>query len=212
MVSRFRDSRYHLLRRVSRSSPAVFAWLHNCCCCFDGATFPVGYPDGQMIGGIKWKKTYGEIRLTVHNTSSARYNNLDAIVRADIPIEQIGFITELSRCKASYYFPGMSISGAVVYPMDKNGQPVRDKAIPLFTPESGSVLASEFRISCDRLLAGDKFEAVIATINVNSSNEKANPSWVSVDAEYDAFGRTRSNNTTRQCLTINCKNILAPDH
>jgi hypothetical protein len=158
------------------------------------------YTDGQMVGGIKWRSDYGEVRVFLQNESGSQYTNIGAVILTDVLIAQIGFLNEFSQCKASYYSK-VPIGGAGI-------KPESGTTIPLF--ESGPVTATEYRIYCDKLLPGDKLESVIALVKGPLQNRyKARPSWISIDIEYDAFGRTRTI-PIRQCLNSACKSIPSP--
>lgn len=160
---------------------------------------PGGYREGANIGGISWKTSYSEGRIVISNQSNSDYVMLKLFIRTDLPIAKAGYNNRSSACQTRPWFPGLS--GATVAPSDGKGD-----SIPLFMHDSDT-LASDYFITCDRLIAGDQIEIIMALQGPQPLRPA--PTWISADLSYDAFGRTRYADVLRQCFVEACK-IVSP--
>src|SRR5580698_5452375 len=145
------------------------------------------YPAGTEIGGVKWKPGYTDLRLVLVNDGAASYSEVDALLRSNYFVAEVGFVDGFSGCKVSPAMPFM-VSGSALTILGKDGKPVQ--TVPL----TGPWHSNQVRIHCDKLIAGDKIEAVVAI-------EKGQqlPPWASVAVDYDAYGRGR-NQTMAVCF------------
>jgi hypothetical protein len=189
---------------VSFAFLGLFAWLW-----FRPASIEVtaismsdGYESGTIIAGIKWDEVYSEARLIIENKSDSVYTEINAYVRTDLLITKIGSMNPNSHCQSAPLMP-FQITGATLGIVGKDKE-TPERALPLFTPESEGVRASQFKLHCDKLLPGEIIEAVVALV---SSKERVPPKWISAEVEYDAFGRTRSALPLKRCFAEKCDPI-----
>jgi hypothetical protein len=63
------------------------------------------YPEGTVLAGIEWNRTFGELRITVRNPTSLDYEKIDLLLRPDEPQIKIGQLTSI---------PGVSFIGATI--------------------------------------------------------------------------------------------------
>jgi hypothetical protein len=181
----------------------LFAWLWFRPDSIEVTALPMsgGYKSGTVIAGIKWDENYSEARIIIQNNSSTAYTDINALVRTDLFITKIGSMNPNSHCQSRPFTP-FQITGAALNILGKDKTPQR--AIPLFTPEREGAYGSQFKLYCDKLLAGEMIEAVVALV---SPLERIPPQWISAEVEFDAFGRTRSARPLRQCLVDKCGQI-----
>jgi hypothetical protein len=164
------------------------------------------YEDGSVVAGIKWKSRYSDLRISLSNPSAGQYTNIVMTLRTDQMIAGVGSTNPISQCQSSAEFPGVRIGGATLNFPTKDGI----KSIPMFVPESGPVAATQYKITCDRIIAGESLELVVAVqpnIVPGQRWEKTSPAWVSLIVEYDALIRPNRPQQIRKCLSDNCTNI-----
>jgi hypothetical protein len=200
----------HLSRRLLVSAIPVAAFLLISWLAFRPAPLDIiallldgNYSTGEMVAGIKWEPSYSEIRLVIRNGSSSQYTNLNVAIRTDIPMAKIGSLNEFSQCKSAAELPGVIIAAPTLTRHGEKGEP--DVSIPLT-----NLAGNQFRLYCDKIIASNTLEAVIA-IGAPDANRKLKPSWISAEAEYEAYFRPNKKTIT-QCLTPPCRNIPLPEH
>lgn len=64
------------------------------------------------------------------------------------------------------------------------------ETLPLFTPEAKGTMGDQYEISCDRILGHNKLELIIAIVPGLFQKQRETASWLSVIADYEAFGRS----------------------
>jgi hypothetical protein len=167
------------------------------------------YGDETTIAGVKWKPAYADLRMIITNDTTENYTNLVVVVRTDLMIANVGALSPLSQCQQEAYMGGMVISGASVAIKGANGPD--DHVIPLMTGDGSPTAATEYKISCDKILGRDHLELVIAVTSqlFQKHHARKNPSWLSWDIQYDAYGRSHSANNNK-CFITNCKEVTAP--
>ena len=167
----------------------------------------VNYRDDTTIAGIKWKDKYSDMRVTLRDDADDPYINIVIILRTDLLIANVGLLSQLSQCQWAPHFPGVVLSGAsvTISGIDKKG----DISIPIFTPEDGPIAATQYKISCDKILPHDNMELIVALEPppMSGTIERKSPSWVSITVEYDAYGRSHEKGV-HECFTNVCNGII----
>jgi hypothetical protein len=164
------------------------------------------YSDDTVIAGIKWKSKYSDARVILGNETSDQYTNIVLTLRTKLIIVTVGSLSPLSQCQSAPDLPGVSLNGASIVVHGKDG----DTSIPMFTPENGPIAATQYKVFCDKILSNERIELVVATESDLLSGKKAErskPSWMSVDVEYDAYGRTHSK-PAELCFAARCDDII----
>ncbi|MGO9773552.1 MAG: hypothetical protein ACLPSW_29220 [Roseiarcus sp.] len=164
------------------------------------------YNDGTVIAGIKWKNFYSNLRIVFDNKQNDQYTNLEAVIRTTLSIAKVGSLNAFSQCQSAIDTPGVEIAGATLTLLGTNGKP--EESIPLFTPDSPNVFATQFKFVCDRILPNNHLEAVVAVSPGPAVTQRKKPSWVSIAVKYDAYGRTHSE-TKQYCFEPPCS-IIPP--
>jgi hypothetical protein len=163
-----------------------------------GLPMPGAYKADTKIAGITWKANYSEIRLILENKSGTSFTNATILVRSDLLIAHVGAMDPAGSCKGAPTLPGVEMAGSVVSRLGNNGE--IEESFPGFSENS---VATVFRITCDRLAAGRSTELIVA---FEGPQPRTPPSWISADAEYEAYGRERTT-SARQCLVGKCPAI-----
>jgi hypothetical protein len=163
-----------------------------------GLPMPGAYKPGTNIAGITWKADYTEIRLVLENKSGTPFTNATVLMRSNLPIAHVGAMNPEGSCRGAPTLPGVEIAGAVVSRLNNSG--AIEESVPVF---SEGALATVFKITCDRLAAGQSTELIVA---FEGPQPRTPPSWISVEAEYEAYLRVRTT-SARQCLVGKCAAI-----
>ncbi len=143
-----------------------------------------------MIHGIEWQDYYLEGRITLMNRTNQQYSNLDMLVKSNLSIAQIGFISQFSKCTAGAWpvNPEMLLEGT-----DAVGKKMT------LVPRPSPVLAPMYRIQCDKISGFDQIGIMIAIININPTvngkppatlfGPRPRPNWMIPSIAFDALGQ-----------------------
>jgi hypothetical protein len=123
---------------------------------------PGEYPEGTEIAGIKWRKEFTDVRVTISNILDVPVEKLDLLVGFDIHIAGMGQLgTAVQGVSAS---PGnASVDVISLKGLDPDGKPMQIPAVP-----AGPGFVPVYHIMCQRLSARGQIKLVVATIALNS--------------------------------------------
>jgi hypothetical protein len=156
------------------------------------------YIPGTDIYGIKWNDSYCDMRSLITNQSNWPYSELEIFIRTNLFIKEIGFNGRAS-CSGRSWIPA-GVADANITATDKSG---KSFTIPFTSPAFGTV----FRIYCDKILGSETLEIVSAIIDFQKPRKK--PSWVTLTASYNTFGRAEEKEI-RKCFLEKCSGTLLP--
>jgi hypothetical protein len=165
-------------------------------------------PDAE-IAGIKWNPAYYELRIHLINASKELYSNLNILLRTDLFIHNIGFMTYSNEC-----FAGVeALVKDMTFTITGVNRP--DLTIPLQDKDSyGSI----FHIHCGKVFANEGLEFVAAIVSQTMKagqhsgglfDPRTKPSWLTMKIQYDGFGRTNYRDFL-ECFVGDCANIAMP--
>lgn len=151
------------------------------------------YPEGTVIGGIKWNSRYSDLRIYLINSSAYEFRNIKLEIAADGMMQQIGQMDPV--CQGFEAFPEslpMRV-GSTEQPGSK-----QDDLLP-----TGSSISNHFRVVCDELPRKSNTDLIVPVmpvdIDLSASNPfpkqfgvpKRLPGACRVTGEYQVLGRTR---------------------
>lgn len=116
------------------------------------------YPDGTVIGGIQWNQKYADLRVTLSNGTDYDYTDLNLLLKPKEPITDAAqVVTDL---------PGVSIvreseKSFELKHLRPSTHQVWEVPTALFASTGG------YRVTCDRLPAGEQIEIVLASVSIN---------------------------------------------
>jgi hypothetical protein len=158
------------------------------------------YAPDTDVGGMKWKDRFSEARVVISNDTTYHYENLDAVVKTNLLIAQVGVIGSFIQCKSAPALP-VKISNESLSVRDNQGKTLR--AIPL---DPNASMFNWFRIHCDGLLAGDRAEFVLAIVPTVFNRTPTNPKWVTASIKYEGAGREH-NKFLSKCFESACADM-----
>jgi hypothetical protein len=168
----------------------------------DVALLPGNYPDGSVVGGIKWNSQYGGFDLSLRNDSDFQYTNIDFLIRTNLMIAEIGSTSKFSQCSAKPVIPGLQVQGAYIAGHDEKGNPVN---IPVGEFTRGDI----FKVYCDKILPNDFVTLTIATHQRPGEGGFKEPAATSLRGSFDGFGQSRPLQK-QACLIKGCAEIPYP--
>jgi hypothetical protein len=143
------------------------------------------FEEGTVIGGIEWQNNYSEIRLNLDNPQYWPYTNIAIIIRSDLPIAKVGALSPHSQCTSASDFP----VNIVAPELKITGKKGSRETLPLFTPESPGVISDQYKILCNKISGKSNLELLIAVVPGLFQKHRETAYWLSVVAEYEAFGK-----------------------
>jgi len=159
------------------------------------------YAEGTDLAGIKWSSKYSGFRVVLRNDADFQYTNIEFLIRTDVMIAAVGFNAKFSQCAAKPTLIGADISGVSIGVPDKDGS---TKAIPLDLS-----LANVYKIFCDKILAHDPLEIVVATRRNLVTGGFDAASAVAIRGAFEGFLRSRPL-AKSECLIQGCTPVMLP--
>jgi hypothetical protein len=181
---------------------AIYIWSANVVFAAAPLLFPATankgdkYPVGFDLAGIKWQKSYSDVRIDLRNPTSHDYKNVDLSIYTDLQIAQVGQITDIPNVS---YFPQSTLEAQVnLEGKDKRGHKT---SIPV-VPQKGMAQSNQiYRVLIDKLPKKSTVKLVLAVVRINPMvngkmpqtlfSADSVPAWIAVKGDYMAIGRER---------------------
>lgn len=161
------------------------------------------YQAGSVVAGIKWQDSDHEMRVFLSNGSNESYANINVLIRTDAMIRQIGWLSKLTQCAAEPTLGPIQIASGSMTMISEDGKKVR---VPLSEPQAGNM----FKVLCDKVLPEETLQIIIAaSAPIGAQSSSTNPKWITAEANFDAFGRSRTLRTSK-CFDKACPDMKAP--
>ena len=163
------------------------------------------YKAGDVILGIPWKATYHPVRFLIGNETAVDYSHFDLYIRTSTPsMAWPGFSSELNQCQISIDMPNLMARGATLSSKDAGGNMI---STPLFDEDKQRIVATIFRIRCEKVASKSWIEMLLPVLGLEE------PSWISIDASYEAANRGHHTFDSRCTLSevSNCFYVHLPE-
>jgi hypothetical protein len=119
------------------------------------------FPEGETIGGISWTHNYSELRVSFLNQSEQSYDDVNMLIRTDLPVAKTGFITNPSNCALNLQ---SNVPELRIKTYDKK---TGDRAeYPLFDLSN----KAPYQLHCDKLLPHLPVQIVFALVSGKIQN------------------------------------------
>ncbi|MGA3292720.1 MAG: hypothetical protein ABSE45_01920 [Candidatus Acidiferrales bacterium] len=163
---------------ASRTKPAA-----SSSAIFASAYAPnVIYPDGTNLGGLNWKKGWGDLRVTIENSSETTVQNLDVTVQ----VLDKGIILDMGQMSD---MPGVEFHlqdedqdfSIQLRASDGSTATIRPKDSPPPAGLKSFFFTNHWKVFCPRLLGKTQLRLVLAT----NADEATRPTKVRVFGTYE---------------------------
>src|SRR5579862_8857536 len=110
---------------------------------------PAPYSVGDDVYGIKWELGMSELRLVLHNRTSLDYDDVDIVIRPDVPTRRMAQVTK---------FADISFTLVHSEDMEVASAHINNQAADIYASENG------FRMRCPKIPKHTTIEIVVALI------------------------------------------------
>lgn len=140
------------------------------------------YLPGTVIGGIKWRPDFSELRMVIENPTSEDYTDLDITITPDIAIAEAGQVSSLPGVSFLNGAEGSDFYGSGKDP--KTGKP--------FQQRFAGPISSSNRVLCSKLPHNAVLHMVFATTTLDAilGKTKSRATQLHAVGEYKVAGET----------------------